>query len=76
MEIKKILMPLDNGNLVLSGYDTEKDLKKAGEDIKRALRILADMSLYNIIKELAPYRLEAARKSQQEYDDITEGLKQ
>lgn len=75
MEENKILLPLCNGNLILKGYDTEKDLKKASEDIKRVLRVLADASVYEIMKELAPYRLECAKRCQKEYNDMVEKLK-
>lgn len=75
MESKKILIPIDNGNLVLSGYDTEKDLKKASKDIERLLVILSDMPLYQVMKLLAPYRVKHAKKSQQEYEQMVEKLK-
>lgn len=72
MKLEKILMPLDNGNLVLSGYDTEKDLKKASKDIERVFAILSDMPLYKVMQLLAPYRVENAKKSQKEYNDMVD----
>ncbi len=47
---------LGNGNFVLHGYDTERDLKRAERDIKRALAALAQGSVYEVVKELEPYR--------------------
>ena len=37
---------LGNGNFVLHGYDTERDLKRAERDVKRALAALAQGSVY------------------------------
>lgn len=72
MKLEKILIPIDNGNLVLSGYDTEKDLKKASKDIERAFSILSDMPLYKVMRLLAPYREMHAKKSQKEYNDMVD----
>lgn len=68
-------IPNFGGNLVLSGYDTERDLKKAKADIERMLMILASESVYNIIKFLAPYRANVARREELEYADLTERAK-
>lgn len=63
------------GNLVLSGYDTERDLNKAKKDIYRMLMLLSTESVYNIMKFLAPYRAEMANREQLEYNDLTERAK-
>lgn len=68
-------IPNFGGNLVLTGYDTERDLKRAKADIERMLMIVASESVYNIMKFLAPYREKSARCEQQEYDDLTERAK-
>lgn len=68
-------IPNFGGNLVLSGYDTERDLNKAKKDIERMLMILSSESVYNIIKFLAPYRAEMAKREQLEYNDLTERAK-
>lgn len=72
---KKMGIPNFCGNLVLSGYDTERDLNKAKKDIERMLMILSSESVYNIIKFLAPYRAEMAKREQLEYNDLTERAK-
>lgn len=72
---KKMGIPNFGGNLVLSGYDTERDLNKAKKDIERMLMILSSESVYNIIKFLAPYRAEMAKREQLEYNDLTERAK-
>ena len=66
---------IGNGGIVLSGYDTEKDLRKAEADIKRMLTVLSGMSLYDIMKVLAPYRAKCAKVEQEEFDEMTEKLK-
>ena len=75
IEEKKMGIPNFGGNLVLSGYDTERDLNKAKKDIERMLMILSSESVYNIIKFLAPYRAEMAKREQLEYNDLTERAK-
>ena len=50
-----------DATLLLHGYSTEKDLRRAIKDIERAMTCLADNSLYHIEKALQPYRLQAAR---------------
>ena len=72
---KRLCVSNFRGNLVLTGYDSERDLKKAKTDIERMLMILASESLYNIMKFLAPYRAKASKKCQEEYDDLTEHAK-
>ena len=74
-KVKKLGIPNFGGNLVLSGYDTEKDLKKAKKDIERMLMILSSESVYEIMKFLAPYRAEMAKREELEYDDLTERAK-
>lgn len=59
---------LGNGNFVLHGYDTERDLERAARDVKRALVSLAYMSVYEVIKELEPYRRAGARDERWEDD--------
>lgn len=49
------------GNMCFHGYDTEKDLKKATEDIDRVLRLLSQLSVSDVIKTLEPYRQEFAK---------------
>ncbi len=68
----KLTIPNGNGAFVLHGYDTERDLKKAKSDIERFCIVLAQMSLYEQVKFLAPYRVKAARDTQEEYDELTE----
>lgn len=68
--MEKIAM--GKGEIVLRGYDTEADAKKAKRDIERVLYILSGMSLYEVMKELAPYRVVAAKCCQDEYDELTE----
>ena len=51
---------LGNGNFVLHGYDTERGLKRAERDVKRALAALAQGSVYEVVAELEPYRRAAA----------------
>ena len=60
-------IPLDNlgGNFVLKGYDTERDLQKAIEDIERMLMLISSESLTNIMKFLSKYRAKYA--SYEEY---------
>ena len=72
---KKLGIPNFGGNLVLSGYDTERDLKRAKEDIERMLMIVASESVYNIMKFLAPYRAKMAKREELEYGDLTERAK-
>lgn len=52
---------LGNGNFVLHGYDTERDLERAERDIKRALAALAQGSVYEVVAELEPYRRAAVK---------------
>ena len=73
--MKKLGIQNFGGNLVLSGYDTERDLNKAKKDIERMLMILSSESVYNIMKFLAPYRAEMAKREELEYDDLTERAK-
>lgn len=68
-------IPNFGGNLVLTGYDTERDLKKAEADIERMLMIVASESVYNIMKFLAPYRAKMAKREELEYGDLTERAK-
>ena len=51
-----VVVPIFNGNLVLWGYDTKRDLNKAKKDIERMLMILSSRSVDKIIEFLAPYR--------------------
>lgn len=73
--LKKLGIKSFGGNLVLIGYDTERDLNKAKNDIERMLMIIASESVYNIMKFLAPYREEIARLEELEYGDLTETAK-
>ncbi len=73
---KKILIPNFGGALVLSGYDTEHDLKKAKKDIERMLMIVAGESVFEIMKFLAPYRAKMAKREELEYNDLTERAKE
>ena len=59
------LISINKGNLVINGYDTDKDEKRAVKDINRFLLILAGMSMYEICKHLEPFR----RKVSKGYDD-------
>ena len=49
------------GNLVLWGFDTERDLKLAKEALERLCRIMAGESLYDINRFLEKYRREDAK---------------
>lgn len=49
------------GSMVIHGYDTLHDLKLAKKDVERMIRIIAEKSIYDIIKFLAPYRIKEAR---------------
>lgn len=71
---KKLGIPNFGGNLVLTGYDTERDLIKAKKDVERMLIIIASEGLYEVVRFLAPYRAKAAKAEQQEYDEITDGI--
>lgn len=59
------LISINKGNLVINGYDTDKDEKRAVKDINRLLLILAGMSMCEINKHLEPFR----RKVAKGYDD-------
>jgi hypothetical protein len=59
------LIQINKGNLVINGYDTDKDEKRAVKDINRLLIILAGMSMSEINKYLEPFR----RKVAKGYDD-------
>ena len=72
---KKLGIPNFGGNLVLTGYDTERDLNKAKQDIERMLMIVASESVYNIMKFLAPYRAKMAMREELEYNDLTKRAK-
>lgn len=72
---KKLGIPCFGGNLVLMGYDTERDLNKAKQDIERMLMIVASESVYNIMKFLAPYRAEMAKREELVFGDLTERAK-
>lgn len=52
---------IGNGNVVLHGYSTDKDLMHAVRDIERVLMSLADGSVYEVIKALNPYRERLAK---------------
>ena len=45
----------------MHGYDTERDLKRAERDVKRALAALAQGSVYEVVAELEPYRRAAVK---------------
>lgn len=59
------LIPINKGNLVIRGYDTDKDEKRAVKDMNRLLTILSGMSMFEINKYLEPFR----RKVAKAYDD-------
>lgn len=63
------IIPIGNGNFVLSGYETEKDLKKAKKDINRFLLILSGMSISKIVDFLAPYRAKFSANCEEEYEE-------
>ena len=56
-----IFFKLGDGSFVLHGYDTERDLKRAERDVKRALAALAQGSVYDVVAGLEPYRRAAAK---------------
>lgn len=55
------LFKIGKGNVVLRGYSTDKDLMHAVNDIKRVLMHLSYSSVYDVIKELSPYRERLAK---------------
>lgn len=55
------LFKIGKGNVVLSGYSTDKDLMHAVSDIERVLMHLSYSSVYDVIKELSPYRKRLAK---------------
>ena len=61
MSNSTFLFKLGSGNVVLHGYDTERDLERAARDIKRALAALAQGSVYEVVAELEPYRRAAVK---------------
>lgn len=65
-----VTIPNGKGAFVIHGYDTEKDEKKAKKDIERFLMVLSEMSLYEMVKFLAPYRAQAAKATQEEYNEL------
>lgn len=65
-----VTIPNGKGAFVIHGYDTEKDEKKAKKDIERFLMVLSEMSLYEMIQFLAPYRAQAAKTMQEEYNEL------
>ena len=67
-----VTIPNGKGAFVIHGYDTEKDEKKAKQDIERFLMVLSEMSLYEMVKFLAPYRAQAAKATQEEYNELVE----
>jgi hypothetical protein len=62
------------GQMLLTGYDTERDLKRAKKDVERMLTLVAGQSIYEIMHFLAPYRAKFAKFEQEEYDEITEKI--
>ena len=65
-----VTIPNGKGAFVIHGYDTEKDEKKAKKDIERFLMVLSEMSLYEMVKFLAPYRAQVAKAMQEEYNEL------
>lgn len=63
------LIPINKGNLVIRGYDTDKDEKRAVKDINRLLTILSGMSMSEINKMLEPYRVRVAKTIDKELQD-------
>ncbi|MCH5315450.1 MAG: hypothetical protein J1E81_06020 [Eubacterium sp.] len=61
-----------NGNLVLSGFDTEHDLHLAEKALERMLNSMACESIYAINKVLEPYRRKAAKAMDYELSDEVE----
>ena len=57
---KKVFKAHDH-NLVLSGFDTEHDLRLAEKALERLLSVMAEGSIYAINKVLEPYRRKAAK---------------
>ena len=55
------LFKVGKGNVVLRGYSTDKDLMHAVNDIERVLMNLSYSSVYDVIKELSPYRERLAK---------------
>ena len=62
----KVGFKIGEATLLLFGYSTDKDLKRAVKDIERVLTCLADNSLYGVEKALQPYRLKAAKQEKWE----------
>lgn len=65
-----VTIPNGKGAFVIHGYDTEKDEKKAKKDIERFLMVLSEMSLYEMVKFLAPYKARVAKAMQEEYNEL------
>lgn len=70
-QTSKQWIPVRGGKFMLHGYDTERDMRKAKDDIERMLVCLSQESLYEVMRFLAPYREKAAKRAQAEYDDFT-----
>lgn len=69
---KHAIVKQRKGNFVLGGYDTDSDLKHAKRDVERMLYVLSDMSVYEILRELAPYRAKGAKYWEDEFNELTE----
>lgn len=62
----KSIIKIGNGNFVLLGFSTEKDLKLCEKTIERLLNVISEMSFSEIIKTLAPYREKQANNIDRE----------
>lgn len=62
----KLIIKIGNGNFVLHGFSTEKDLKLCEKSIERLLNVMCEMSFSEIIKTLAPYREKQAKNMDRE----------
>lgn len=69
--IKKLTCQVEIGEIdfVLTGYETEKDLIRAGFDMRRMLLTLSKCLLCEIEKILAPYRETAMQEDPLHVDD-------
>lgn len=60
-----------DGNLVLSGFDTEHDLELCKKALERMLTCMAEMSFYKVNKELEPYRRKCAKEMDKQIERET-----
>lgn len=60
-----------DGNLVLRGFDTERDLELCKKALERMLTCMAEMSFYKVNKELEPYRRKCAKEMDKQIERET-----